>query len=211
MTRPKVRSICMALALICGAASMSASTLTLTIINATFSATCIGGGKTCTEVVNGSGVYNSATDTFSSITLQLAGTLAISLNTYAPAAGPLPACASPFCLPGGDFFYHSPTVSGQDPIEFGPALPSLSITSSPQPLVGGPGGTGFYIPANCGGNQPLCNSVGSFPSGDFSLSSGSYTLVNTVPEPAGGILLMTGCVLLAQLRRMRSAASPARR
>ena len=181
MTSSKFPIAFVALALFFCTANARGSLLTLTIINATFSATCIGGGTTCTEVVNGSAAIDTATNTISGITLQLTGTLALSLNSFAPAAGPLPVCVSPLCLPGGDFFYHSPTISGQDPIEFGPALPSVAITSSPQPLVGGPTGTGFYIPSNCGGNQPLCNSVGSFPSGDFVLLSGTYTLVNTTP------------------------------
>lgn len=185
-------------------ANARASILTLTIINATFSATCVGGGSTCTEVVNGSAVIDTATDTSSGSTLQLTGTLAILLNAFAPAAGPFPVCSSPLCLQGGDFFYHAPTLPGQDPIEFGPALPSLSTTSSPQPLVGGPTGTGFYIPTNCGGNQPLCSSMGSFPSGDFALTSGSYTLVSTapVPEPNGFILLTTGAVMFTRARRL---------
>lgn len=200
-------ALLLAVTLLFCTANARASILTMTIINATFSATCIGGGTTCTEVVNGSAVIDTATNAFSNVTFQLAGTLAVSLNTFAPAAGPLPACVSPLCLPGGDFFYHSPT-GGLDPIEFGPALPSLSITSSPQPLVGGPTGTGFYIPTNCGGSQPLCNSVGSFPSGDFDLTSGTYTLV-AVPEPNGGILLMAGAVMLGFLGRKHLATSPA--
>jgi hypothetical protein len=201
---PRLQMPFIALILLCCAAGARGSILTLTIINATFSATCIGGGPTCTEVVNGSAFFNTATNNFSGITMQLTGTLALSLNSFAPAAGPLPPCVSPLCLPGGEFLYHSPTLPGQDPIEFGPAFPSLSTTSSPQPLVGGPTGTGFYIPTTCGGNQPLCNTTGSFPSGDFVLASGTYTLVSTpAPEPSAGILLVTGAGMMGFLLRRK--------
>src|SRR6202035_2281350 len=99
-------------------------------------------------------------------------------------------------------------------IEFGPALSGFpALNTSPLPLTRGPDGTALYVPALCGGDQPLCNSVGSFPGGDFDLTSGTYTLVDitpSVPEPGAGILLVTGAAMLGYLRRKRLAGRPSR-
>ena len=199
---PRLQVPFIALILLCCAASARASSLNLTIINATFSATCIGGGSTCTEVVNGSAVFDTVTNTFSNISLHLTGTLAASLNSYVPNGSPGPPCVSPNCLQGGGFFYDSGVLPAHDPIEFGPALSGFpSLNASPLPLTGGASGTAFYIPTLCGGDQPLCNTVGSFPSGDFVLTSGTYTLTPSVPEPGAGILLATGAAMLGFLRR----------
>jgi hypothetical protein len=190
------------------AATVYANILNLTIINATFSAPCVGGGSTCTEVINGSAVFNTASGAFTNASLGLTGTLAASLNSFAPA----PFCVSPDCLQGGGYFYDSGVLPAHDPIEFGSALSAL-ITSSPLPLVGGPNGTALYVPALCGGDQPLCNKIGSFPAGSFDLTSGSYTLVDitsSVPEPTAGILLVTGAALLGLLRRKVAAAARSR-
>lgn len=43
----------------------------ITFINVTFTATCIGGQATCTEVINGSGLYDPVTDTGWNISIQM--------------------------------------------------------------------------------------------------------------------------------------------
>jgi hypothetical protein len=181
-----------------------ADSFLITVINATFSTTCIGGLGTCTEVVNGSGLYNAATNTGSDLSMTLTGTggLNASLDgNYFNGSGTNPCVDnSPICLPSGlSFFYDSGAVSGDDPIEFHIDASSFGLNApTPEPLVGGPGGTELAVAGLCGGDQPSCGQTGTFPSGNYNLSSGTYTSVDesAAPEPSSVVLLLTGIVML---------------
>ena len=189
------------IALFC-VAGARADIIDITVMNATFEATCVGEGSNCKEVVNGSGLLDTVAGTLSDVSFQLTGTLNASL-----VPGPPPSCVSPGCLNGG--LYDSGVLSGHDPIEFGlvlnyPPLSSL-LTTTPVSLVGlQPGNpTVLFVPALCGGDQPLCNTAQAFPGGpnaDYALVSGTYTAVDegpsSVPEPSSVILLVTGVALL---------------
>jgi hypothetical protein len=63
------------------ATSARADVYSITIINATFDATCIGGSGTCSEVVNGSLLFDSVTQVGSDISMSLTGTLFASLDS----------------------------------------------------------------------------------------------------------------------------------
>jgi hypothetical protein len=195
------------------AAGARADVIDITIINATFEATCVGGAGTCTEVVNGSLIFDTVALTRSD-SFQLTGTLNASL-----VPGLSPSCTSPGCL-GGNGFYDSGVLPGYDPIEFGPVLnyPPLSslLTTTPVSLVGlQPGNpTVLFVPALCGGDQPLCNTTGAFPGGadaDYALVSGTYTAVDQgpspVPEPSSVILLVTGVAMLGFLTAAKQLRS----
>jgi hypothetical protein len=182
-------------------AGARADIIDITIINATFEATCVGGTGTCTEVVNGSLLFDTVALTRSD-SFQLTGTLNASLVPGSP-----PSCISPGCL-AGNGFYDSGVLPSQDPIQFGPVLnyPPLSslLTSTPVSLV----------PALCGGDQPLCNTPGAFPGGpdaDYALVSGTYTAVDQgpspVPEPSSVILLVTGVAMLGFLTAAKQLRS----
>ena len=194
-------------------AGARADIIDITIINATFEATCVGGTGTCTEVVNGSLLFDTVALTRSD-SFQLTGTLNASLVPGSP-----PSCISPGCL-AGNGFYDSGVLPSQDPIQFGPVLnyPPLSslLTSTPVSLVGlQPGNpTVLFVPALCGGDQPLCNTPGAFPGGpdaDYALVSGTYTAVDQgpspVPEPSSVILLVTGVAMLGFLTAAKQLRS----
>lgn len=70
-------------ALLC-AASARADVILFTINNATYSAPCIGGGGTCTEVINGTWLGNTATEIVvpGSLNLTLAGSLNATLDGF---------------------------------------------------------------------------------------------------------------------------------
>jgi|SRR5205809_1179806 len=70
------------LGLIFGLQTANADLFDITITDATFSATCVGGTGTCTEIVNGAFRFNSVTFAASSISLVLSGTLATTLDGY---------------------------------------------------------------------------------------------------------------------------------
>jgi hypothetical protein len=147
--------------LVC-AAGARADKIDLTITSATFSATCVGGLSTCIEEVNGSLLYDTATETVTDVSMQVRGTLSADL-----VPGPVPHCLSEGCLTGP--FYDSGALSFDDPIEFGLALNLSAIsaapnTPSPVSLVGLlPGNpTLLYVPAACGGDQPNCDTLGAF-------------------------------------------------
>jgi hypothetical protein len=185
-----------------------ADTFDITITNATFSATCIGGTGTCSEVVNGSFVLDYggsvASDVASDVSIQLTGTLAASLDGLYPA----PYCVSPLCVVNG-YTYDSGVLPSFDPIEFSPDFPTLNAPT-PEALAGGADGSELYVPTLCGGDQAACNSTGSFPTGaDFNLTSGTYTSVDvspSAPEPGSVILLITGVGTLGFLSRRRLVA-----
>jgi hypothetical protein len=186
------------LILVFSAAGARATVIDLTINDATFSATCVGGSGTCTEVVNGSLLLDTVTLT-KTASAQLTGTLTASL-----VLGPPPSCVSPNCL-GSDAFYDSGVLPSHDPIEFGLVLNSLAPTNGSVSLVGlQPGNpTVLYVPALCGGDQPNCNAPGSFPGGgDYALVSGTYSIadINT-PEPNSVSLLVTGVAMLGFMMR----------
>lgn len=153
-------------------ASARATVFQIDIINAVFSANCIGGGV-CTETVHGSFQYDTVANSASNLSLHLTGTLAGLLNTYDPI---------------NQVLDDSGAVS--TPIAFGPDLSTFNAPTS-TPLVSGPNGTNLIVPALCGGDQPNCNAVGSFPTGSFNLFSGSYTST-ALPEPGSLPLVSLG-------------------
>jgi len=207
---PKFRvSALVALSLLCAAGASADTIYAVTIINATFSATCVGGSGTCTEVVNGSILFDSTANTASHISLQLTGTLTASLDSFYNGSGTAPYCVSAGCL-APDFVYDSGVLASHDPIEFDPSLsPVFGFNApTPEPLEGGANNTLLYVPALCGGDQALCNATGSFPGGadaDYELTSGTYTSVVT-PEPSSATLLVTGVAMLGFLLRRKLLA-----
>jgi hypothetical protein len=205
MRLPRLQIAFAAPLLLLGAAGARADIIDLTVINATFEAECIGGTGTCTEIVNGSALLDSAAGAISDFSFELTGTLNASLVSGQP-----PQCLSPGCL---DPAYDSGVLPGFDPIEFGlvlnyPPLSSL-LTSSPESLVGlQPGNpTVLFVPALCGGDQSKCNTVGAFPGGpdaDYALVSGTYTAVDlgpSAPEPGSVVLLLVGVAMLGFFSR----------
>jgi len=195
-----------------------ADTYNVTFINVTFTATCIGGG-TCTEVINGSALYDPVTDTGSNSTIQMTGTLNVSFDVY----GVPPQCTASGCVSGNGptgsrVLYDPNALPGFNPIEFAPAVPAFSTPTpvdvpTPQPLLGGPNGSLLFVPGMCGGDQPACNTTGAFPGNgaiDYQLTSGTYTAVDiTAPEPGSLILFGTGAGMLGLLSRRRHTAAGA--
>lgn len=169
------------------AAGARANTYDITFINVTFSAPYIGGTGTCTEVVNGSGVYDNVADTATG-SISLTGSLNASLSSYGA-----PSCSGPLCLKP-NVLYDPGALPGYNPIEFLPTLPTFDAPTT-KALEGGLDGTLLFVPGRCGGDQSLCGQTGAFPGGaDYQLTSGTYTSVNVTssPEPAGLVLLCTG-------------------
>src|SRR5215831_20801310 len=124
----------------------------ITLINVTFTATCIGGG-TCTEVVNGSADYNTIADTISNLSATLTGTLNVSFAFGFP-----PQCTVPGCLGTGSgrILYDPNALPGFNPIELDVETSTFDAPT-PQALIGGPDGTLLFVPGSCGGDQPNCN------------------------------------------------------
>jgi hypothetical protein len=185
------------------AAGARADSFDITIINATFSAECIGNTGTCTEVINGSALYDSVTNMVSDVSMSLTGTLTASLDGSGNSSA-LYNC--PVCLLPA-YIYDSGVLPSDDPIEFGPSL-SLVFgfdAPTPEPLEGGANNTTLAVPSSCGGDQPLCGTTGSFPVGnDYELTSGTYTSVDvgpSAPEPGSIILLVAGVGVLGFLSR----------
>ena len=150
----KPQMILVVLTLLVCATGVRADVFAVTIINATFSATCFGGSGICTEVVNGSALYDSIAGTASSVSMSLTGTLNVPLVFGDP-----PCANVNLCLTGGFFYYLG--VPGDNPIEFGPALAMSDPLNqpSPVPLAGGPDGTALFIPGQCGGGVAACISM----------------------------------------------------
>jgi hypothetical protein len=173
----------------------------VTFNNVTFTATCIGGGATCTEVINGFGDYNSATDAAFNLSINLTGSLNASLDAYGT-----PVCTAPGCL--GKVIYDPNALLGFNPIEFNPGIQNFNAPT-PLPLIGGPTGTLLFVPGACGGDQPsgVCGSNGTFPGNgmiDYQLTSGTYTSVDlSAPEPDSVILVVTGILGLLTQRGCR--------
>jgi len=205
---PKLQiSALVALSLLCAAGARADVIYDITIMNATFSATCVGGSGTCTEVVNGSLLYDSTANTASNVSIQLTGTLNASLDGFYNGSGTPPYCVSAGCT-GPDFGYDLGALPSHDPIEFGPTISQFNAPT-PEPLEGGANGTILYVPLLCGGDQPLCNVTGSFP-GDaaagYQLTSGTYTSVAT-PEPSSVTFLAMGVAMLGFLSLRERLAS----
>ncbi len=174
----------------------------VTITNATFTATCIGGG-TCTEVINGTGFYDPVANTATDVSVSFAGTLNGSLDIYG-----IPTCTASGCISGA-VLYDAGALPGFNPIEFAPDIDNFDAPTS-QPLLAGPTGAELFVPGLCGGDQPACNTTGAFPGNgaiDYFLASGTYTSVDVgpslVPEPSSVILLTTGAGMLGLLSRRR--------
>ncbi len=109
----------------------------------------------------------------------------------------------------GSVLYDSNVQPGFNPIEFLPNLPTLNAPS-PQSLSGGPNGSLLFVPFQCGGDQPACNTPGAFPGNgmmDYMLTSGTYTSVDLgpspVPEPGSVMLVTTGVSMLGWMFRRR--------
>jgi hypothetical protein len=175
----------------------------VTITNATFTATCIGGSGTCTEIINGTGFYDPVTNTASDVSVSFTGTLNGSLDIYGT-----PTCTASGCIPG-PILYDAAALPGFNPIEFSPDIDNFNAPT-PQPLLAGPTGAELFVPGQCGGDQPACNTTGAFPGNgaiDYFLTSGTYTSVDVgpspVPEPGSFILLTTGAGMLGLLSRRR--------
>ena len=190
-------SLIAALLLTC-ATGARADIFHVTFTDVTFSATCVGGATTCTEVVNGSALYNSVANTVSSPSITLTGSYRADLDGF-PLA---PVCASPLCLPP-DVLYDLGAKTSDDPIEFSADLPTLDAPS-PTSLASD---TELYIPFSCGGDQTTCGTTGDFPVGDFAITSGTYTSFDVgpspVPEPASCALVLCALGALAVLRPRR--------
>lgn len=190
------------------AAGARADIYDITFINVTFSATCIGGKGTCTEVLNGSALYDAVANTATG-SISLTGSLNASLIYGIP-----PQCTAPGCLDlSGKVLYDPNALSGYNPIEVSPTLPTFDAPT-PQPVGGGPDGTLLFVPRMCGGDQPACNTAGAFPGGpnaDYQITSGTYTSVDVgpspVPEPASWALVFCGLMALVTLRRRSLAAN----
>jgi hypothetical protein len=182
----------------------------VTFINVTFTGPCVGGG-TCTETINGSGLFDSATVTASALTgIQLTGTLNTSLDAFG-----VPVCSSaPGCI-AGHLLYDPNALPGFNPIEFEPNLDLTINASTPQPIPGGPGGALLFIPGMCGGDIAACNTAGAFLGNgaiDLEVTSGSYTAVDLgpspVPEPGSLMLLTTGVGVLRWMSSRRHRTAP---
>ena len=178
------------LGLIFGLQTANADFFDITITDATFAATCVGGTGTCTETVNGSFAFDSLTFAASSVSLVLSGTLATTLNGYGGAGfGP--------GLMFLDFF--DDTVTGFTPINLGLALPDPLVSFS-GPLDPA---SSLFVPPFCGG-LPSCDALGSFPTGTYFLTSGTAT-VQPVPEPSSFFLLIAGMIALTTRMSWRVA------
>jgi hypothetical protein len=182
-----------------------ADTYQITFMNVTFTATCIGGG-TCTEVINGSGLYDPVSDTAWDLSIQMTGTLNASLNIYGAPICTAPGCLSGTGATGNNVLYDPNTLLGFNPIEFEPNLGNQFDVPTPQPLIGGPNGTLLFVPGMCGGDQSACNSTGAFPGNSttaYELTSGTYTSVDVgsspVPEPATVLQIISGLLPIAGL------------
>jgi hypothetical protein len=184
----------------------------VTFYNVTFSGPCVNSKAICTEVINGSGLYDPVADTTSNLSIQMTGSLNASLNAYGN-----PACNATGCL-SPNVLYDPNALPGFNPIEFKPNLGNQFVAPTPQPLVGGASGTLLFVPGMCGGDQSACNTTGAFQGNgqiDYELTSGTYTSVDVgpspVPEPTSFILLLTGSGmtgLLARRRRGRCSGQP---
>lgn len=204
---PRFQIALLSLTLLFCAARARADVYDLTIINATFSATCIGNTGTCTEVVNGSILIDfdpsdPVASTVLDASMQLTGTLTASLNGFYNGSGTNP-CNGPNCLLA-DLLYDAGALSPDNPIEFSPSLPTIDAPT-PEAIDGGNNSL-LFVPSSCGGDQPSCGATGSFPGGaDYGLISGTYTSVAESPEPSSVILLAMGAMLVGfPLCRRRS-------
>lgn len=106
------RTALVAVSLLLCAAGARADVYDVNFFNVIFSAPCNGSTVTCTEVINGSGLYDSATDTASNLSITMTGTLTAALDLYGA-----PVCTAPGCLTP-NVLYDSGTLPGFNPIEF---------------------------------------------------------------------------------------------
>jgi len=187
------------LAMLLGAAGARAGVYDVTFINVTFSQPCVGGSGTCTEVVNGSGLYDTVTDTAWDLSVQLTGSYAATLDGFVNHLSVDLRCpsGSASCF-GPDFLYDLSANPAVNPIQFAPNTIVFSATT-PAPLTDAQ----LYIPSLCGGDQVGCGATGMFPVGaDFNVTSGTYTAVAVTPEPSFVIVTCFGMAGLLLSRRM---------
>ena len=187
------------------AAGARADILHVTFTNVTYSETCIGGSGTCTEVINGSGLYDTVSQAAYSISLQLTGTAlsghpyVANLNSY----GADSACASNPGSTDPPYLFDSGANPADCAIQFNPTA-DLSATG-PTNLMSG---SFLFIPALCGGDQASCGTTGDFPLGDYEHVSGTSTAVDLgpspIPEPGSAVFVLTGVILGLRLSRKHS-------
>src|ERR1039457_4797198 len=116
MLLSNVKSQIVLAAILC-AAGARADMIGVTVTGATYSAPCVGGTGTCTEVINGSFILDTSTITASSILLSMTGSLTAALDSF----------GTPFvCLQGGctspPLFWDSGANPAIAPIEWNPTL-----------------------------------------------------------------------------------------
>jgi hypothetical protein len=190
--------------LFCAAAR--ADIFSVTFTNVTFSETCIGGGGTCTEVINGSGDYDSVSQTASLISIDLTGT-ALSGHPYVAnfnSFGSDAACASSPGSTTPPYLYDSGANPSDCAIQFNP---TVDLTATGPTNLGS--GSLLFIPTLCGGDQTSCGQTGDFPVGDFEHISGTSTSVDLgpspVPEPTTFFPMLGLGVVFLLLRRQQQA------
>jgi len=180
----------------------------VSFINATFSTPCYEDAtSSCSEVVNGTGTFDSVSGEVSDVSLSLAGSLTASLDGWYDGTGTNPCVVtSSFCLTP-DLFYDLNALPADNPIEFSPTITVLDAPT-PVALTGGADGTLLFISGLCGGDQANCRTEGDFPSGDFQLTSGTYTSVDvsnpSTPEPGTVFLALAGMAVTGVLRRRKA-------
>ncbi len=181
-----------------------ADSFLVTFIDVTFTAPCYESQSSCSEIVNGSANFDSATFEASNVSLSLTGSLTATLDGWDDGSTNVCYNNSSFCL-GSEFFFDLNAANTYNPIEFGPSINNL-YAPTPTSLIGGSNGTVLFVPGLCGNDQPNCRTAGDFAFGDFDLTSGSYTSVDQSPEPGTGFLFVISLCAFGILsaRRFRS-------
>lgn len=182
MANPNFGRLQFALSALIFAGAARADVYLFTINNATYSAPCIGGNGTCTEVINGTflGNLGAGSPVVSAVNLNMTGTL----NTTLDGWGAPPQCNAAACTEP-PLFYDANALSGVNPIEWNPTMDTIPATG---PTAFGPG-TSLFIPFSCGGDVASCGQTGVFPGSatvDYQVISGAYTAIDVTENTQGG-------------------------
>lgn len=150
------------------------------IMNATYSATCTGGVGTCTEVINGSFLANTAVSQITpyAIALSLTGSYNANLDSFGAPVCNLASCTEP------PLFYDSGAISPFPPIEWNPTMSYPAST----PTAFGPGSS-LTVTPSCGGDQLNCGATGTFPrsgTAPYQIVSGTYEAIDITQAVQGG-------------------------